>query len=153
MRLAPHALEQRKSRLVAKLTRLGEVTIDDTGSRAGTRIVRVSALAPGGGLPALASFEYREAFRGGAARGPWEVVGYAYEYRQLSGPGRRAYHLHGEGFHAHCLDPREPRRGHHYRASEIDLFEAHDEFRRLYLRGDPVSCDDLRPALDAARDR
>lgn len=144
MRLRAHALEQRRATLVAKLDELADVTVDDTGSRAETRLVQMWGAAPGGGLAVLARFEYREAFRR-SGPGLWDLTGYEYEYRQ--GTGRRAYHLHDAGFHAHCVDARRPRADHHYRAPEIDVFEAHEEFRSLYLSGEPVSCADLRSAL------
>ncbi|MBI2324522.1 MAG: hypothetical protein HYU87_06135 [Chloroflexi bacterium] len=101
--------------------------------------------APGYGLPTAATFGYREVFkvRGGLK---WELVLYGYEYRAV-GRGRRAYHFHDQRYHAHCVDPREPARDHHYRSPEVDLFEAHDEFRLLYLSGASVTCDDLRPTL------
>lgn len=107
------------------------------------------AAAPGLGLPRHATLDYREVFHlTGTVE--WELIRYAYEYRTIVG-GRRAYHLHDGRFHAHCVDPRLPRADHHYRAPEIDLFEAHDEFRLLYVAGAVVSCGDLRPAL--AEDR
>ncbi len=123
---------------------MGEVSYQSTG-RTGIREIRVVGTAPGYGLPPAATFDYREAYR--AARGTgWDLVLYSYEYRTIDG-GRRAYHLHDQRFHAHCVDPRDPERDHHYRSPEIDLFEAHDEFRHSYVSGMTVSCDDLRPAL------
>jgi hypothetical protein len=104
----------------------------------------VTAIAPGYGLLTVATFSYREVFRS-IGRG-WEIILYRYEYRPTD-RGRRAYHFHDQRFHAHCVDPRDPRRDHHFRSPEIHLFEAHDEFRDLYVSGARVGCSDLRPAL------
>lgn len=123
------------------------MTLESTG-RSGAREVRIVAVAPGSGLPRAATFDYREVYRP-AGKALWDLAVYAYEYRTTDG-GRRAYHLHDREFHAHCVDPRDPGRSHHYRATEIDLFEAHDEFRSLYLSQTGVSCGDLRPALPGA---
>lgn len=145
MKLSSKALGQRKATLIAKLDDLGDVSSDET-FRGPVRGLRIVAIAPGAELPAEARFEYEEAFRGRGAHA-WELIGYAYEYRVAGGSGRRAYHLHDGLFHAHCLDPRSPSRDHHYRSAQIGLFEAHDEFSRLYLSGTRVTCDDLRPPL------
>lgn len=104
------------------------------------------ANAPGADLPTLASFEYREAFE--RQQEKWHLLAYTYEYLDRGHAGRRAYHWHDASFHAHCVDPRTPRRDHHFRAPPIDVFEAHDEFARIYLSGEQVTCDDLRPPLD-----
>lgn len=131
------------------MSELGEVTLESTG-RTGTREIRIIGTAPGYGLATSATFDYRELFQA-VDRVTWELIRYTYEYRTADG-GRRGYHLHDVGFHAHCVDPREPRGDHHYRAPEIDLFEAHDEFRLLYVTGTPVSCRDLRPVIDQLRE-
>jgi len=146
VRLSSHALGQRKATLTAKLEDLGDATVDDTGVGGQTRELRIVAAAPGGDAAKAAVFDYREVYR--RARGPaWEMVVYAYEYRDTLSGGRRAYHLHDGIFHAHCVDPTAHGRDHHYRAPEMDVFEAHDEFRGFYVAGLTVRCDDLRPAL------
>lgn len=104
------------------------------------------AIAPGGELATLAVFDHEEAYRRASAS-LWELVGYSYEYRDATNGGRRAYHLHDARFHTHCVDPAFPRRAHHFRAPEVDVFEAHDEFSRLYAARISVRCDDLRLAL------
>ena len=144
--LDDHAFEQRKATLIAKLDDLGDVNSDDSGARTETRRLELVAAVPGGGLEALAELDYVEFFRRTPA-GRWVPVRYAYEYREQPGPGRRAYHWHDERFHAHCVDRGRPQRDHHFRATEVDVFEAHDEFVRIYAAGEPVTCDDLRPAL------
>ncbi len=147
--LNEHAFQQRKATLIAKLDALGDVTIDDARPRPALRVLDVRAEAPGFDLARAAAFEYREAFRlsGG---GRWEIARYVYEYREVPGPGRRAYHWHDERFHAHCVSAGSPDRSQHYRATEIEVFEAHDEFARLYATEARVRCDDLRPALVSA---
>ena len=144
-----HALEQRKATLVAKLDDLGDVTVDDIGALTGARRLDVVVAAPGLGLQPIVEFAYSEIFSRGARR-RWSLVRYVYEYREQPGPGRRAYHWHDDRFHAHCVDRVWPERDHHFRATEVDLFEAHEEFVRLYASGARVSCDDLRPALAAS---
>lgn len=108
--------------------------------------MRLSVIAPGTGLAAIAAIDLREVFRRAGSLA-WELVLYSYEYRERPGPGRRAYHLHGGRYHAHCVDPAAPTRDHHYRGTEVDAFEAHAEFARLYLSAVRVTCDDLRAAL------
>lgn len=120
--------------------------VEDGGSRKEVRDVRLRVIAPGAGLAAIAAIDLREVFRR-AGSSAWELVLYSYEYRERPGPGRRAYHLHGGRFHAHCVDPAAPSRDHHFRATEVDVFEAHAEFARLYLSAVRVTCDDLRAAL------
>lgn len=142
--LDDHRVEQRKATLVAKLGALGDVTASDVPRARRRRQIEIRADAPGGDLPGLAAFEYREAFE----RSPdgWRLIAYAYEFLDRGRGGRRAYHRHDESFHAHCVGPRD-RAGRHFRATAIDLFEAHDEFVRIYLRDEKVRCDDLRPLL------
>lgn len=144
--LDDRAFSQRKATLVAKLDDLGDVTVDDIGSRTGHRRLDLVAIAPGGEVTPLAEFSYRERFVR-SARGRWELARYAYEYRELPGPGRRAYHFHDDHFHAHCFDERRPDRDHHFRAAEVDVFEAHDEFARIYVSAEKATCEDLSPAL------
>lgn len=144
--LDDHQIEQRIATLVAKLEAVGDVTVSDVPRARSRRLIEVRADAPGVGLPTLASFEYREAFERQLAT--WRFLAYAYEYLDRAASGRRAYHWHDDSFHAHCVDPRAPRRAHHYRASAMVVFEAHEEFARIYLSDGRVHCDDLRPALD-----
>lgn len=146
MRLSGQALGQRRATLTAKLDDLGDVTVDDNTARRRIRGLRITMIAPGGEMAMSAAFEYEEIYRH-ASTSQWELAGYAYEYRDVARGGRRAYHLHDGVFHAHCVDPTAHRRDHHYRAPEMDVYEAHDEFRRLYVTGLTVRCDDLRPAL------
>ena len=144
--LDDHAFEQRKATLIAKLDDLGDVTGEDSGARTGMRRLELVASAPGAELDPLAEFEYTELFRR-TPTGRWAPVRYAYEYRERPAPGRRAYHWHDDRFHAHCLDRERPDRDHHFRATEVDIFEAHEEFVRLHASSDKVTCEDLRPAL------
>lgn len=144
--LDDHQVEQRKVTIVSKLESLGDVTVSDVPRARRRRLIEVHADAPGADLPTLASFDYRELFE--RHIGKWHLQAYAYEYLDRDHGGRRAHHWHDESFHAHCVDPRRKRRGHQYRAAPIDVFEAHDEFAHIYLSGEEISCDDLRPLLD-----
>ena len=143
--LDDHQVEQRKATLVAKLEALGDVAITDTSRPRLRRLVEWRADAPGADLPALATFLYREAFQ--RTRKQWRLVAYAYEYLARARVGRRAYHWHDDSVHAHCVDSRGIGEGIHYRAVQLDVFEAHDEFARLYLGDQRVRCDDLRVEL------
>ncbi len=144
--LDDHHVEQRKATVVSKLGSLGDVTVSDVPRARRRRLIGVRADAPGAELPTLASFQYREACD--RKQGTWHLFAYAYEYIDRQHGGRRAYHWHDGSFHAHCVDPRRPRPDHHYRAPPMAVFEAHEEFARIYLSGEPISCDDLRPLLD-----
>ncbi len=143
--LRDHDVEQRKATLVAKLQALGEVSVSDVPRARRRRLVEVSADAPGADLPRLASFEYREALERAGER--WRLIAYAYEFLDRAHRGRRGYHWHDASFHAHCVAP--GRFGdQHYRALPMDVFEAHDDFSRIYLSGARINCGDLRPILD-----
>lgn len=143
--LDDHQVEQRKATLVAKLEALGDVTVSDAPRARRRRLIELRADAPGGDLPTLASFEYREVFE--RSRDPRHLLAYAYEFLDRAHGGRRAYHWHDGSFHAHCVEPEGRLGDHHYRALPMDVFEAHDEFARIYLSGARVRCGDLRPLL------
>lgn len=136
--------ERRKQRLIARLDRLGDLDIEEAEAPA-TRKVQLVVTAPGHALPVTATFDYVERFvRDGSF---WRITGYRYEYREAPPPGRIAYHWHDERFHAHCVERGRAVADHHYRAHEVTVFEAHDEFTRLYTQGEPVGCGHLRPAI------
>lgn len=143
--LSGHQLEQRKATIIAKLEAFGDVTAADVPRARRRRLVELRADAPGADRPRLASFEYREAFERSGDR--WLLIAYAYEFLDRDRGGRRAYHWHDELVHAHCIDPEKPGSAGHYRATSLDVFEAHDEFARLHLSGAAVRCHDLRPLL------
>lgn len=143
--LDDHQVEQRKARLVAKLEAIGDVTVSDVPRARRRRLIEVRADAPGLDLPPLASFEYREAYD--HHRDRWHRIAYAYEFLDRAHGGRRAYHWHDASFHAHCVEPQRRPAHPHFRAVPMEVFEAHDEFARIYLSGGPIRCDDLRPLL------
>jgi hypothetical protein len=143
--LSDHEIEQRRATMTSKLEALGDVTTSDTPGARGRRPIELNADAPGADMPRLASFRYREVFERSGER--WQLIAYAYEYLDRVRGGRRAYHWHDDLIHAHCVDPEAGRTGGHYRAVPLDVFEAHDEFARIYLAGGTVRCDDLRPLL------
>ena len=144
--LDEHKVEQRKATLRTKLERLGDATEGDRPRSRGRRLIELRADAPGLGLPAIASFLYRELLE--PAAGQWRLAAYAYELLDRERGGRRAYHWHDDSYHAHCVEPGAATAARHYRAIPVDVFEAHEEFARLYLSESPVSCADLRPLLD-----
>jgi hypothetical protein len=144
--LDEHQVEQRKATIAAKLEDLGDVSALDSPRARRRRLIDLRAVAPGADLPALALFQYREAFERRA--GSWQLIAYGYEFHDRIRGGRRAYHWHDDSFHAHCLEP-DARGASHYRAVPMEVFEAHDEFARIYLSGGPIRCGDLRPALTA----
>lgn len=143
--LDDHQVEQRKARLVAKLEAFGDVTLSDVPRARRRRLIEVRADAPGLDLPPLASFKYREAYD--HHRDRWHRIAYGYEFLDRAHGGRRAYHWHDASFHAHCVEPQQRPADPHFRAVPMDVFEAHDEFARIYLSGGPIRCDDLHPLL------
>lgn len=115
----------------------------DRGKREARRLIVFRISAPGYGLPTDATFEYRELHE---RRGEeWLPVRYAYEYRPLPKPSRRAYHLHDPvGEHQHCVPPGGTGDG-HFRAYRVSLLEAHGEFTSAYASRRPISCEGLHP--------
>ena len=99
---------------------------------------------PGYGLPIEAVFDYTESFER-VRPDLWTMTSYAYEYREVPPAGRRAHHWHDGSWHVHCVDPRHPRRNHHFRGYAVTIFEAHEEFAAIYLSGRHVDCAGLRP--------
>ncbi len=140
-----HDLRQRAASTLALLDRLAEAEGMDTGSAGDKRVLTVRANVPHDAPFQYALFEYAEVYEQ-EAPGAWRLTGYSYEYQQRPPPGRRAHHRHDPwGTHAHCIDPREPGRDDHFRDIELDVFEAHGEFLRLYARAEPVDCAGLFP--------
>ena len=143
-----HAFEQRKATIVAILDDDGDVTVADTGKAAPERAIRFELDAPRRPLAALGRFRYRETFSRDAAG--WMLSSYAYDYLDLERGGRRAYHRHDlPGRHAvlheHCRPPAGRPSVSHFRAYQVDLLEAHDEFARLFASETPIDCTGLRP--------
>ena len=143
-----HALEQRKATIVAVLDRLADLTTSDTGKAAKERAIRFELDAPRCPLAALRRFRYGEIFRRDAVS--WILSSYTYDYLDLERGGRSAYHWHDlpgrpAVHHYHCRPPAGRPSLSHFRAYEVDLLEAHDEFARLFASGAPIDCTGLRP--------
>ena len=143
-----HAFEQRKATIVAVLDDDGDVLLADTGKAAPERAVRFELAAPRHPLAELGRFRYGEVFhRDGAG---WVLTSYTYDYLDLEHGGRLAYHWHplpgGPAVHhLHCRPPVGRPSVSHFRAYEVDLLEAHEEFARLFASGTPIDCTGLRP--------
>lgn len=135
--------QRRRGRLIEILQQIGDVQVEERELPTGP-FLQLRADAPGHGEQAQAVFEYREAYAG--RPGPLRVTAYAYEFRQVTPPGRLAYHWHDDEHHVHCVDPGFPDRDHHFRGYAVSVFEAHEEFYAIYAKGGSVSCAGLRPA-------
>lgn len=124
------------------LDRIGEAELEDVVS-SGERVVTVSAWAPMDQPYVSARFEYTELYR--RVGDEWEMTAYTYEFQQRPPPGRRAYHWHEPwAYHFHCVDPSSADNAAHYRGYEVDVFEAHRAFLRLYAEG-RIDCSELHP--------
>lgn len=143
-----HAFEQHKARVSAILDDLGDIRVEDSGKRDGIRRFEIEVDAPRPPLTAEARFRYLEWWtRDG--RG-WRHARYQYDYFDLIYRSRLAYHRHvlpgaANIPHSHCEPPGRPPSAPHFRAYEVDLLEAHEEFTALYARDRPVTCAGLRP--------
>lgn len=147
--LGEHAFEQRKATIIAVLDSLGDLEVEDAGKAGSRRHLGFRAEAPGSGLSTEALFRYEEWFRRDGA-GAWALAKYQYDYVDLGRGARLAYHRHAIGplsdvIHAHCEAPDRPPAADHFRAYELDLLEAHEEFVRLYAAEEPIDCRGLRP--------
>ena len=147
-----HAFEQRKATIVAILDRLGDLIVIDGGKAAPERAVRFELDAPRRPLPAFGRFRYGEVFRRDGVG--WSLTSYTYDYLDVEHGGRLAYHWHSlpgrlAVHHLHCRPPAGRPSISHFRAYEVDLFEAHDEFTRLLASGTPIDCTGLRPLRPA----
>lgn len=149
--LDEHALEQRIAGIRAVLEDFGDLVITDIGKRSSAREVRFDLQAPGQALATVASFKYDEWFVR-EERG-WRLAKYHYDYVDLANGMRLAYHLHDVGqdrdvYHAHCrpLDTDAS----HLRAYEMSVFEANEEFMRLFAAGRPIDCASFRLLRPAA---
>ncbi len=126
------------------LDRVGESEIIDEAPTDDRRAIVARAHAPLDPPFAHAFLEYKERYER-LADGSWRLTAYRYEFQQRPPPGRRAFHWHEPwAYHSHCLDPRAPDTDDHYRGYEVDVFEAHAEFLRLYAAG-TIDCSGLHP--------
>ena len=148
--LARHRFEQRKTTIITMLDHLGEVELVDSGRLRRDRLLRFEVAAPGHGLADEAVFIYAEWHRR-VARG-WRLTRYQYDFLDRRHGGRFAYHWHsltrrGPIYHAHCEQRLGAPVNPHYRAYEVDLLEAHEEFATLYAADESIDCSVLRPLI------
>jgi hypothetical protein len=146
--LGQHRFEQRKTTVLSILDHLGDVELVDAGRGRRDRRLRFTVAAPGHGLPDEAAFIYAEWYRR-ASRG-WRLTRYQYDYVDLRRGGRFGYHWHAlrrrsPVHHAHCEEHLGAAVSPHYRAYELSLLEAHEEFARLYAAEAQIDCSALRP--------
>ena len=143
-----HAFEQRKATILAILDGLGSPSLEDTGRADALLRFRVEVDIAEAPSSTDARFRYLEWWsRDG--RG-WRLVRYQYDYFDRVHRSRLAYHRHDlagkpELLHIHCEPSGRPPSARHFRAYEVDLLEAHDEFAALYASGRAIDCAGLRP--------
>ena len=143
-----HALEQHKARVSAILDDLGDIRVEDSGTRDSIRRFEIEVDAPRPPLTGRARFRYLEWWtRDG--RG-WQRGRYQYDYFNRVHRSRLAYHRHNlpgaaDILHSHCEPPGKPLSASRFRAYEVDLLEAHEEFTALYASGRVIDCAGLRP--------
>lgn len=142
-----HAFEQRKSTIESILDSLGDVRVEGFGKRDRTRGLEIQVDSPRPPMAAEARFRYLE-WWGQDERG-WRLVKYQYDYIDLVRRSRLAYHRHdllgaADSLHSHCEPSPGRRLVRHFRAYEVDLLEAHEEFAVLYASGQPIDCAGLR---------
>jgi hypothetical protein len=154
--LTPGQVNTRKHMLANHLDHFGDVRVTDLGERQAIRSIEWMVEAPGvPGVNDEVIALYREVY---ALDGTdWLISKYTYEYLDKLHNARLAYHMHPLKVggplvpHAHCgvLDLSElgiEEIDHsHFRAVELDLREANDEFMTLYASGNPPDCTGMRP--------
>ncbi len=144
-RLTDHGFHQRQIELWQRLERLGEVTRATHDEVAHGRRLHLEVVLPGWGLAAEATLVFIERYVRRA--GGWELTGYKYDYHRQPRPsGRKAHHWHDGVVHAHCVDPRQPGSGMHFRNVTVDLLEAAADFSAIHLRG-AIDCSGLFPLV------
>lgn len=148
--LGLHRFEQRKTTVLTVLDHLGEATLVDSGRSERNRLLRFEVQAPGHGLTIDGTFIYVEWFH--RVAGGWRLTRYQYNYLDRRHQGRLAYHWHSvtrrrSVHHVHCEEQLGVTNIEHYRAYEVDLLEAHEEFVRLYAGGTAIDCSGLRPLI------
>lgn len=150
--LGRHRFAQRLVSVIKVLGAIGEVDLtDDTRRRGRYRHLRFDVAAPDG-RRADASFGHEEWWELRQAR--YRLTRYHYDYRDHIHGGRVGYHWHAVGgrhpvHHAHCDSPAGPDLPEHLRLYGVSLFEAHEDFVRLYASGDPIDCSGFRPLMSS----
>ena len=143
-----HAFEQRKATVEAILDHLAPIRGEDGGKLEDVRRFEVVVDSPGAPFAAKVRFRYLEWWTS-EGRG-WRRAKYQYDYIDLVHRSRLAYHRHdlaGEPdlHHIHCEPSGGRRLARHFRAYEVDLLEAHEDFVALYVSGQVIDCAGLRP--------
>lgn len=146
--LGLHRFEQRKTTVLTVLDHLGEVQLVDSGRERRGRFLRFDVLAPSHGLATGGTFIYAEWYQR-ITRG-WRLTRYQYDYLDRRHAQRRGYHWHplasrSPVYHAHCEERIGTPKAEHYRAYQLELLEAHQEFVALYAAEEPFDCSGLRP--------
>ena len=145
-----HAFEQRKATVSAILDDLAPISHDDGGKLDDVRRLEMELETPDPPLAVRARFRYLEWWcRDG--RG-WRLVKYQYDYVDVINRSRLAYHRHDlpgapDMLHSHCKPAGRPSSASHFRAYEVDLLEAHEEFAAVYASGRAIDCAGLRPLV------
>lgn len=155
-------LNARVSRVIDYLDHFGDVRVTDDGARRQRRRIEWLLAAPGepDAVDQVVGL-YREYYDRHVEA--WVLAKYTYDYLDKVHSRRFAYHMHpltvgGPPIpHAHCdvLDVSvtqgvDEDQG-HFRATEVELMEANQEFMAIYASGHPPDCAGLRP-LQIRRD-
>jgi hypothetical protein len=143
-----HAFEQRKATVAAILDDLGPIRDEDSGKRDEVRRLEIALDTPEPPLVVRARFRYLEWWNRDG-RG-WRKTKYQYDYIDLIDQSRLAYHRHDladepDVPHIHCQPSGGRPSARHFRAYDVDLLEAHEEFAALYATGRAIDCAGLRP--------
>lgn len=136
--------------ILAALDHFGDVELVDSGRAGRHRRLRFVLAAPGQGLPDEAVFIYAEWYQR-ISRG-WRMTRYQYDYLDRGRGGRLAYHWHALKqrtpiLHAHCEERLGAAATPHYRAYELSLLEAHEEFARLDAADASIDCSPFRSLI------
>ena len=143
-----HAFEQRKATVTAILDDLAPISHDGGGKFEDIRRLEIELETPDPPLAARARFRYLEWWsRDGHG---WLLAKYQYDYFDLIHRSRLAYHRHNlpgaaDILHSHCEPRGRSPSASYFRAYEVDLLEAHEEFAALYASDRVIDCAGLRP--------
>jgi len=151
--LSPHQFNHRLETAIARLDRIGALTVRDRGGDTPVRKLIFDLVIPGLqalGVPDEAHFRYEEWFRRRES-GEWERVRYDYNYRDLVRGGLLGYHLHPlvrsdnePVSHMKVVQADGSGEGHHYAAYEIEILDAHERLETVFAQGEPISNRGLR---------
>ena len=152
--LADQSFNARRDSLVARLDRLGRVTVRDRGARHALRKLEMTLDIPGlddeVGPPDQVRFRYEEWWRMSPLG--WVRVRYHYDSIGLIVGGLWGFHLHPLPNHGRepvphrvCVQPDGTGAGRHFAAHEVDLLATHEVFEAHYVGDEPIDCRDLTP--------